>query len=348
MIDKSNGLLDKFIDNINNSNRYIKIILILLIVLLTATYPMMDYAIAEEVTVNDISIDGDETNNFETREKTVGDFLEEQGVIIGEKDVVRPGLDAPIIDGMDIEIRRGFDIRISYKGVIGDYNGIPGTVGETLAINGISYDEDDVVSPDVSEAMTRDTKIAVKVVSTEEIVATEKIKFKTKIDYDDTIDVGITKTTQEGVDGEKEVKYLVTYEDDEEVSREAVSETIIKEAVNEVMVVGTKGAYAMPSGGGGTIAGYTYTKMYDNVKAYAYYMGEHAVAASGKLAKRGTCAVDPKIIPLGTKLYIEGYGYAVANDTGGDIIGKTVDLYMSSKQECYNWGVRYVKVYVLE
>ena len=104
MIDKSNGLLDKFIDNINNSNRYIKIILILLIVLLTATYPMMDYAMAEEVTVNDISIDGDETNNFETREKTVGDFLEEQGVIIGEKDVVRPGLDAPIIDGMDIEI----------------------------------------------------------------------------------------------------------------------------------------------------------------------------------------------------------------------------------------------------
>ena len=159
---------------------------------------------------------------------------------------------------------------------------------------------------------------------------------------------GITKTTQEGVDGEKEVKYLVTYEDDEEVSREAVSETIIKEAVNEVMVVGTKGAYAMPSGGGGTIAGYTYTKMYDNVKAYAYYMGEHAVAASGKLAKRGTCAVDPKIIPLGTKLYIEGYGYAIANDTGGDIIGKTVDLYMSSTKECYNWGVRYVKVYVLE
>ena len=193
MIDKSNGLLDKFIDNINSSNRDIKIILILIIVLLTATYPMMDYAIAEEVTVNDMSIDGNETNDFETRKKTVGDFLEEQGVIIGEKDVVRPDLDSPITDGMGIEIRRGFDIRISYKGVIGDYIGIPGTIGETLALNGISYDEDDVVSPDVSEAMTRDTKIAVKVVSMEEIVATEKIKFKTKIDYDDTIDVGYYK-----------------------------------------------------------------------------------------------------------------------------------------------------------
>ena len=348
MIDKSNNILDKCIDGINKSNRYVKIVLVLLLLLLTTSYPMIDYALAEEVNLTDISISDSNTKAYETRCKTVGDFLEEQGIELGEKDVVIPNLEAVIIDGMDVEIKRAFDTSIVIKGEAGKFFGIPGTVGETLIANGIIFDEDDIITPGVNEQMTKGTEITVKIISTEEVIVNEEIDFKTNVDYDDTIDVGTTKTTKEGVNGEKEVKYLVTYEDDVEISREVIEETVVKEAVNEEMVVGTKGAYAMPSEGGGEIAGYTYTKMYDNVKAYAYYMGEHAIAASGKLATRGTCAVDPKVIPLGTKLYIEGYGYAIANDTGGDIIGKTVDLYMSSTQECYNWGVRYIKVYVLE
>lgn len=62
----------------------------------------------------------------------------------------------------------------------------------------------------------------------------------------------------------------------------------------------------------------------------------------------GTVAVDPKVIPLGTKLYIEGYGPAVALDTGGDIQGQIIDLYMDSYQECIEWGRRQVEVRVME
>lgn len=69
---------------------------------------------------------------------------------------------------------------------------------------------------------------------------------------------------------------------------------------------------------------------------------------SGTWPAVGTAAVDPKVIPLGTKLYIEGYGPAVALDTGGDIQGQIIDLYMDSYQECIEWGRRQVEVRILE
>jgi 3D (Asp-Asp-Asp) domain-containing protein len=82
------------------------------------------------------------------------------------------------------------------------------------------------------------------------------------------------------------------------------------------------------------------------VKAYAYTGGGHT--ASGKKAQEGRIAVDPKVIKLGTWLYVEGYGLCQACDTGGAIKGKTIDVYFDKLNECYKWGVKYPKVYVLE
>jgi len=81
------------------------------------------------------------------------------------------------------------------------------------------------------------------------------------------------------------------------------------------------------------------------VKAYAYT--GHARTAIGKKAKVGRVAVDPKLIKLGTWLYIEGYGLAQACDIGGSIKGKKIDVYLNSKAACYKWGVKHPKVYIL-
>ena len=70
--------------------------------------------------------------------------------------------------------------------------------------------------------------------------------------------------------------------------------------------------------------------------------------ATGVCPSRGTVAVDPLVIPLGTELHIEGYGPAVALDTGGAIRGQIIDLYMDSYQECIEWGRRQVEVRVME
>ena len=79
----------------------------------------------------------------------------------------------------------------------------------------------------------------------------------------------------------------------------------------------------------------------------------YGITASGMKAARGIVAVDPRVIPLGTKLYIESldgsadYGYAIAGDTGGAIKGNRVDLFMDTKAEALQWGRRSVKVYIL-
>jgi 3D (Asp-Asp-Asp) domain-containing protein len=75
--------------------------------------------------------------------------------------------------------------------------------------------------------------------------------------------------------------------------------------------------------------------------------------ATGTQARRNpngfsSIAVDPRVIPYGTKLYVEGYGYAIAEDTGGAIKGNIIDVYFNSAGECSNWGVRYVNVYILK
>ena len=74
----------------------------------------------------------------------------------------------------------------------------------------------------------------------------------------------------------------------------------------------------------------------------------NGITASGMLAERGVVAVDTDVIPLGTRLYIPGYGMAIAGDTGGAINGERIDLCMESYGEAMEFGRRWVKVYVLE
>lgn len=69
--------------------------------------------------------------------------------------------------------------------------------------------------------------------------------------------------------------------------------------------------------------------------------------ASGAPLKEGvTIAVDPKIIPMGSRVYIEGVGWRVAQDTGGAIKGKRIDLYMNSHAACNKFGRQYMAVWV--
>jgi 3D (Asp-Asp-Asp) domain-containing protein len=75
---------------------------------------------------------------------------------------------------------------------------------------------------------------------------------------------------------------------------------------------------------------------------------QYGVTRSGLKVKPGIVAVDPKVIPLGTWLYVEGYGEALAADTGGAIKGNRIDLYYESPKEVAKYGKRKVKVYVLD
>jgi len=87
------------------------------------------------------------------------------------------------------------------------------------------------------------------------------------------------------------------------------------------------------------------------LEATAY--SSDGITASGSATRRdpngySTIAVDPRVIPIGTTVYVEGYGYAVAEDTGGAIKGNIIDVFFQSESEAINWGRRSVKVYILK
>lgn len=69
--------------------------------------------------------------------------------------------------------------------------------------------------------------------------------------------------------------------------------------------------------------------------------------ATGVNPREGIIAVDPRVIPLGSQVYVEGYGYAIAADTGGLIKGNIIDVFFPNLQRCINWGRRPAKVYIL-
>ena len=88
-----------------------------------------------------------------------------------------------------------------------------------------------------------------------------------------------------------------------------------------------------------------------SMESTAYY--GHGITASGLKPVRNpdgisTIAVDPNVIPLGSKVYVSGYGLAIAADTGGAIKGNIIDVYLNSYEECMSWGRRQVTVQILE
>lgn len=95
------------------------------------------------------------------------------------------------------------------------------------------------------------------------------------------------------------------------------------------------------------------TANYDLIcSSTAYTADAGSLTASGRVVERNprrisTVAVDPDVIPLGSILYIQGYGYAVAADTGGAIKGNKIDVFFDSESDCDDWGVKTVKVTVL-
>lgn len=87
------------------------------------------------------------------------------------------------------------------------------------------------------------------------------------------------------------------------------------------------------------------------VEATAYSRFEDGMSnytARGNFCRRGVIAVDPNFIPLGTRVYIPGYGYAVADDVGGAIVGNIIDIAFDSVEECYRWGRQHIDIYIID
>lgn len=184
------------------------------------------------------------------------------------------------------------------------------------------------------------------------------VNYESKIVYNENQFEGTKNVIQQGSNGTKEYVYQIICEDDSIISRnlERINET---KPVDEIIEVGTKKQVVTTSRGGFrysdelVMRATAYDLSYESTGKYPgdpYY----GITASGTKAHPGTVAVDPRVIPLGTKLYIAStdgspdYGFATAEDTGGAIKGNKIDLFMQDSVACNRFGIRPVKVYILD
>lgn len=278
-----------------------------------------------------------------TFKRTVGEVLAETGIILGHDDEVSPTSTSYLRTGQTVTIRRAVPVTIDLDGKLLTIRSAAPTVGETLRRAGISLGPHDLVTPAPNSPVTADTDIRVvrpisKTVS-EQIVIPNQVKSS----VDASLPRGVVRVIREGRSGLRERQYKLTKARGKVVSRELVGERLARSPIDRVIIVGSK----MLVTTNGRFAGREFLSMV--ATAYAPYCcpGVGIRSASGLQAGFGVVAVDPTIIPLGTHLYIEGYGQAIAGDTGGDIKGLRIDLGFATTREAIHYGRRAVRVYVL-
>ena len=277
-------------------------------------------------------IDG-QPQEITTYEHTVAGFLTEQGIPYYEEDYLSTPPTGFIHDGMDFELLHATDFEVTADGETKAYKSLKTTVEEAIIDVGIKLRDRDIVIPKRETELKQDSQIVVKRVEIEKKTITEKVKFKTIEKDDTTMAEGKTKVLKEGKNGKDKVTYEITYIDGKEAKKKELSRKVIEKPVDKVVANGTQIEYN--------------GKLYSRklvVKAYSYTGG--GTTAMGTRARVGEIAVDPRVIPLGTNVYIEGVGARRAEDTGGNIKGNTIDIYMNTLSECRRWGVRYVTIYI--
>ncbi len=159
--------------------------------------------------------------------------------------------------------------------------------------------------------------------------------------------LGQVRLSSAGKPGERLTRYVVCYEDGKPVKRTPIGSEVAKKPVDKVVRIGSRGEY--------TSRGEFHTRRMLTMWATAYEPGPRSCGkyatgrtSCGLRAGYGVVAVDPKVIPLGSKLYVEGYGYAVAGDQGRAIKGKRIDLGFETVREALNFGSKRVVVHVLD
>lgn len=295
-------------------------------------------------------VDDNQVSQYETEAQNVQELLQQLEITLGEKDTVEPAVDTEITDNMEITIERWKPtVSLSVDGEIKTQETKAQTVDEFLKSLGINLQEGDEITPSSETSITDGLQIEVRTKEIKTEVEDRPMGYSTKVVETADMAYGETKVSQEGKNGLKTVTIQREYLGGELVNENVLDVVVKEEPVEEIVLKGTYKANSVTDVFTGE--SYTYTKVYE-MEATAYTISDDGWSnktASGMTTFVGMVAVDPNVIPLGTKLYIEGYGIAIAGDTGGAIRGNIVDLFFNSNSECYQFGRKHgLKVYILE
>ena len=309
-------------------------------------YPDQEITVEKSRLVG-ICVDG-KTSFERTMKRTVGKVLEEKDIVLGENDIVEPEENTVVKSDMTITVKRVniseevVETEIQYESKKEEDSSL--YIGETkikqYGVKGIKKEVYEVKKSEGEEDL--------KTLISSEI---------TKEPVDEIILVGTKKKVEEKKEKPVKQNKEAVAENTSNETRKVVAENNDVEVKAESAVQTNEVAPAVSDSG----KGFAYKKvMTMNATAYDPTLNgtipASQITAYGLVCQYGVVAVDPNVIPLGTKLYIESsdggaswvYGYCIAGDTGGAIKGNKIDLCFSTPEECRRFGRKTATVYILE
>ncbi len=285
-----------------------------------------------------------------TYAQTVGSFLRERGIAPAANDYVHPDVNAPLVDNLVVEYRAAVPVTIVTGSIRKTVRSSASSVAALLSEQGVDLGQYDIVHPSLSHPLVANATIRVARVLQWFSSQKHHIAQRTIHRIDFSLPPGKTKVIKPGFPG-----LTITMVDNTQTDGKIRSRVVERRTVREPQARIVAEGVATSSGlTGYALRGLQKTSYVASealeMVATAYTAqcpGCSGYTASGYHAGRGVVAVDPRLIPLGTKLFIPGYGFAIAGDTGGAIVGRRIDLGFNTLGDAMSFGRRTVKVYTL-
>ncbi len=294
--------------------------------------------------------DGSLPSSFYTTANTVGEALYDQGVLVYEGDKVNPPLNALLSPEMRIVIERSKPVTLESGGQTRLVRTRLETVGELLDQELLSTSAKDYIVPDRHTPIVSDLAIRVVYVRDEYEIQDEYTPYRTLWRADPTLPLD-TRAEEPGQEGIIRRRIRTRYENNVPVYQTEEEVWVARESRDHIYKYGTDIVMHPLDTGSGTI--YYWRKLRVLITSYSPAEAGtprdapwYGLTRMGLKATKGIVAVDPNVIPLGSWIYVPGYGKAYAGDTGGMIIGYHIDL-------CYddwnyiNW-YEYGTIYLME
>lgn len=273
-----------------------------------------------------------------TNKNRPAEIISEAGFTLERGDGWRlAGVNKRVQDGCVIEVLRGKPFTVIRGGVSTAYRSYKSTVGEALRDMGIAFSRKRIY-PNIHTELVENMQIYVLEKGEEFHYSEAPVEIPVKYEEDHRLLFGNEEVKSEGKPGKAIVVSKRSKKNrgqpDEELTR-----TVTVEPEHKVIRKGMGMSVWTPEG---------YKRYTKRMKvSTTAYVATGNKTALGKVPHVGTVAVDPKVIPFYTKMYIPGYGIGTAGDTGGSIKGKIIDLFFDSYSDAIQWGRKDVEIYIL-
>jgi uncharacterized protein YabE (DUF348 family) len=286
-----------------------------------------------------------------TTAPTVGQALQQAGLIIYLADEINLDLRTPVTPGLHLTIQRSRPVTILADGRTIKTRTRVNTVADVLAQEGVSLLGKDYTLPEVGTPVRDHLRVQVIRVKEEFFIEEEPISFETVWQPDPDLEIDRRRQDQRGEDGVYKWRYRIVYENGQEVSRTLEKEWVDREPTTEIIAYGTKIVVREMETPEGPIR--YWRKM--RVLATSYTAAtsgktrdhpQYGITRLGWEARKGVIAVDPQVINFHTNIYVPDYGIGAAVDTGGKIKGLHIDL--GFDEDALELWYRWVDVYLLE